>query len=217
VKEIETTLFSIIDSVKGNPFPVGRSDGRGPQLITASDIDVALHMALHFPLESATQLFQAMHNLSLGDGSWFADNKRNSMISDTSALPENCTGAPPWTPECQALGVFDSIGGMGIECTDGINIQDRSSEAFKAYWDFLSNSSRVTSRKAKDRLVCTHWEIRPKWMITGELEFAEQLGTYLSDRERTFWRAIHHILFSSSAIRWILRRRYASELLIHSL
>jgi pimeloyl-ACP methyl ester carboxylesterase len=62
VEEIQTTLLSIMDSVKGNPFPAGLSGDRGSQLIIASDLDLALHMALYFPLESAAQLFQAMHN-----------------------------------------------------------------------------------------------------------------------------------------------------------
>lgn len=167
--KIKSRLFSIMDSVKETPFPVAPSGSRGPQLITVSDIDSALHVSLYDPLELAPQFFHAMHNLSSGDGSWFAKFKQDSMTSNTAALPERCKDAPPWTPECQVSGVLDGIGGVGIQCTDGLDIQDRSLETFKAYWELLSNTSKVMgSRRAFDRLRCTHWEMRPKWRFTGE-------------------------------------------------
>jgi pimeloyl-ACP methyl ester carboxylesterase len=167
--EIKSKLFSIIDSVKENPFPVPPSGTRGPQLITASDIDLALHLSLYEPLELATQFFHAMYNLSSGDGSWFAKLKQDSMTSDIAAPPESCKDAALWTPECQISGVLDTIGGMGIECTDGRDLQDRSPETFKAYWELLNNTSKLMgSRRAIDRLHCTHWEMRPKWRFTGK-------------------------------------------------
>ncbi|KAE9364696.1 hypothetical protein N431DRAFT_563952 [Stipitochalara longipes BDJ] len=155
VEEIKSKLFSIIDSVKENPFPVPPSSSRGPQLVTGSDIDLGLHLTLYEPLQLSAQFFSAMHNLSLRDGSWFAEFNRDGMISDIAALPESCKDAQPWNVECQVSDVLDSIGGMGIECTDGPDLQGRSPETFKAYWDLLSNTSKVLApRKALDRLHC---------------------------------------------------------------
>jgi pimeloyl-ACP methyl ester carboxylesterase len=178
-EHIKNKLFSVINTAKEYPIPIAPTDIHGPQIITASDIDWALHLAIYKPLGSAEQLFHAMNNLTLGDTSWFAEFKREMMKSSISDPPESCRYAPPWTPECQTSGTFDETGGLAIECSDGESIQDWSQDTFKQYWQLLDSHSKVMgTRKAASKLMCTHWRMRPAWRVTGKLNSHLDLRPY---------------------------------------
>ncbi|CZR68727.1 uncharacterized protein PAC_18626 [Phialocephala subalpina] len=164
---IKENLFAILEKVKERPVALPPSSMRGPQIITASDVDQHLHLALYFPLILAKPLFSPLHNLSLGEGTYFADLKSSALHSDISPPPDHCKNAPLWTPECQTSDIFDDTGSLGIERTDDDDLSGWSEERFLWYWDWSGKISEVMgSRKAKDTLNCMGWKLRAKWRFT---------------------------------------------------
>lgn len=165
-EHIKKKLSSVLEDVKRNPVAVSATRETGPQIITFEDIDSHLHMALYFPM-TAQILFQALHNLTLGDASWFADKKYGST-QPSPYLPEHCRTTPKWTPECQ--GPNDSTAGYGIECTDGAGFGNWTVEDFRVYWEALRGVSEIMAgRRAMDRLSCMHWTLRAAWKFDGML------------------------------------------------
>lgn len=168
--DIKTAFDNVKESIlEHGPIPVGGNAQRGPEIITASDIDLLLFAMLYRPLYNFDKLAKIMAPLALhGNGSAFADWKqeRHAVYKKAPA----CSYIDPTKPECNEGSFLEA--GAAILCGEGDQeiFNNVTQHDFLDYWGLLRNQSQYFGDYwASIRTRCSGWRGRGKWRWEGPL------------------------------------------------
>ncbi|KAI9761942.1 MAG: cytoskeletal protein binding protein [Chaenotheca gracillima] len=168
--DIKIWFNSIVTSMKGNPLPVEALGGRGPDVITYSDVRGLIKDSVYKPVERFSSMAQLMVDVSSGNGSSFADHKAKELwsVSCSSIKPDQYGGLLP--EQCRIRQDSRPEVNSGILCADGESISEMSPELYKDYWKFLrGQSALIGDFWAEIRMSCVGWKSRPKWRYSGPI------------------------------------------------
>ena len=156
----------IFDSIRPDPIGVPAEGAVAPDLITYSDIKLALRDAIYAPLEDFPTFANELVSISHRNGTRFAAAKQQQQ---QPAIPSpECRNAPPYAQECQIPKLTLGETTYAILCSDGNSTFGMSRPAFQAYVKQLQQQSRLMGDFwAQIRMGCVAWDIEPKWRYPG--------------------------------------------------
>ncbi|MCJ1474471.1 hypothetical protein MMC13_003129 [Lambiella insularis] len=144
----------VLENIKSDPVPALYNGV--PSIVTHSDVILYIFANWYAPLFGFPAVANAMHQLSNGNGTYFAALKSQS-ISHTCDLPSKAEKDT-------------SSAGLAILCTDGgpHSSDLRTQDQYHAYVDALrSQSSLFGEGWSRVRLPCASFDVRAKWRFEG--------------------------------------------------
>ena len=156
----------ILESIKVQPIGVPARGRLAPDLITYSDVKLAIRGALYAPIMDMTTVIKGLIEISHRNGTSFAAAKQQQQLPSVPT-PE-CRDAAPYAQECQvpsaALGDITTA----ISCSDGNSTFGMTYSALESYVKQLQKQSRLMGESwAQIRMGCIAWDVKPKWRYPG--------------------------------------------------
>jgi pimeloyl-ACP methyl ester carboxylesterase len=165
---IKAAYWQLEQQVLNASIPVMASAGRGPEIITWTDIKVIQRVAIYQPLLAFPILADRMSELANGNAIPMADFKHGSHFG---ACPSNkCSRAGPWSPECATTQDNMLYAMSGIMCSDAEFMTTLNMQQFAASWASLkADSASLGDYWAQLHLSCVEWKGKPKYPFTGRI------------------------------------------------
>ncbi|PYI03012.1 hypothetical protein BO78DRAFT_400161 [Aspergillus sclerotiicarbonarius CBS 121057] len=161
-EDLKFRFEQLLTNLTSSPIAVAASGGRGPEIITYSDVTLLVKNSLYSPLKSFEFVAQVLADLEHGNGSSFADFKIKAKKWNG---PPSCD---PSSKHCKVPGESDSEAAMNIVCTDGPGIDGIPKEVFRSYWHTLRGQSKaIGDFWAEIRMSCIRLQTRPEWRYDG--------------------------------------------------
>jgi pimeloyl-ACP methyl ester carboxylesterase len=150
-------LDRILEDVSNDPIPVARTDHRGPDIITYSDVMRLIQAALYEPLQQFEAMSVLLADLVQRNGSRFADLKENSRRSSECLLAQNASQS------CISKDDFRPDARSAIVCGDVLKHQARTKGNFaKTQLDYLATSRWLGPLWIAYEAICANWQITPE-------------------------------------------------------
>ncbi|KAF2836580.1 hypothetical protein M501DRAFT_248976 [Patellaria atrata CBS 101060] len=152
--EIQEKVQSILDSLYHDPLPVPGTD---PEIITWTDVKVAIFHSLYTPIDSFPILADIFAQIERRDAHAFA-----SSLSRKHSYA--CTAANGTTDLAQQ----DGEALFAIECSDADPQNSMTQKQFDRVWRAQNElSPSIGQIWSELQMVCTGWTIRPKFPFPG--------------------------------------------------
>lgn len=164
--EIKEAYQDLLQDIFDHPRGVPSSAIRGPDVITWSDVKSMIRLGMYLPLVFMPMAADLLTDISMGNGSLFADFKH---VEHSPSCPTvECEAAGPYSPECNAGGDNEEDASLAILCTDCEGLGDVDEVQFQEYWHALQNQSTILGDWwAHTRLGCVGWKAKAKWRFSG--------------------------------------------------
>ena len=165
-EKIIERFYDILESLKGNPVGVPSSGLLAPDLVTYSDVKLALKRAVYAPLQFFPSFVAHLVELSNSNGTSFAAARRRPPTL-TIPTQEFCQ-VRPYARECQVpTGSFGETR-TGTLCTDGNSTLGITRPEFDAFRKTVAQQSRLIGDLwPEPRMGCIAWDVKPKWRFPG--------------------------------------------------
>ncbi|KAK4626199.1 hypothetical protein CLAFUW4_04652 [Fulvia fulva] len=157
--------------LKNKPIAVLADDDGGPVIITYSDLQKRFRFAVYNPLNAFTELPKILRELSEGQATILAEQKRAADSELRLPPSDGCKQNGPWLLDCVKPVVnlgLDFGGPAGIACSDGSPRINETKEEFRSYIDKVSGQSQLVGESwAAIMTPCTAWHARPAYRYDG--------------------------------------------------
>jgi pimeloyl-ACP methyl ester carboxylesterase len=163
---IKALYWQLEQQLLNASIPVMASAGRGPEVVTWTDIKAIQRVAIYQPLFAFPILANRMSELAKNNAIPMADFKHGSHFA---ACPSNkCSRAGPWSPECATTQDNMLYAMSGIMCSDAEFMTTPDMQQFGETWASLkADSASLGDYWAQLHLSCVGWKAKPKYPFTG--------------------------------------------------
>lgn len=163
---IEAAYEDLLQDISDHPRAVPSSTIRGPDVITWSDIKSMIRLGIYQPLVFMPMVADLLTDISMGNGSLFADFKHVEHVPSCPTV--ECETAGPFSQDCNGGGGNGEDASLAILCTDCEGLGDVDEVQFQQYWHALQNQSdSLGDWWAHTRLGCVGWKAKAKWRFSG--------------------------------------------------
>lgn len=165
-RAIKVSYNHLLLDIFKRPRAVPSSPTRGPDVITWSDVKSMVRLGMYQPLIFMPMVADLLTDVSVGNGSLFADFK---YVEHTPSCPStDCKAAGPYSQECNDTPEGSEDATMAILCTDGEGLGEVDESKFQQHWHALQNQSTVLGDWwAMNSLACVGWKTKAKWRFPG--------------------------------------------------